>query len=91
MTTPDMRFTDLHGERIAYRDVGTGDTLLLVHGMAGSSATWDAVLGPLSERFRVIAPDLPGTARRRSPGATTPSARSRRSSATCSTTSTSRG
>lgn len=60
MTPPDMQFTDLHGERIAYRDVGAGDTLLLVHGMAGSSATWDAVIGPLSTRFRVIAPDLPG-------------------------------
>ena len=60
MTTPDMQFTDLHGERIAYRDIGAGDALLLVHGMAGSSATWDAVIGPLSQRFRVIAPDLPG-------------------------------
>ncbi|GAC66539.1 alpha/beta fold hydrolase [Gordonia soli] len=51
---------DLHGERVAYRDVGTGDVLLLIHGMAGSSATWDAITAPLSKNHRVITPDLPG-------------------------------
>jgi pimeloyl-ACP methyl ester carboxylesterase len=50
----------LHGERVAYRDEGEGHTLLLIHGMAGSSATWDAVIGRLSRRYRVVAPDLPG-------------------------------
>lgn len=34
--------------------------IVLVHGMAGSSATWRHVLPALAERFTVIAPDLPG-------------------------------
>ena len=34
--------------------------LLLVHGMAGSSATWAHVVPALSERFTVVAPDLLG-------------------------------
>jgi pimeloyl-ACP methyl ester carboxylesterase len=51
---------ELHGQRVAYRDVGRGDTLLLIHGMAGSSATWRSVLPALSQNHRVIAPDLPG-------------------------------
>jgi pimeloyl-ACP methyl ester carboxylesterase len=34
--------------------------LLLIHGMAGSSQTWRAVIPPLSKRYRVIAPDLLG-------------------------------
>lgn len=34
--------------------------LLLVHGMAGSSATWNAIIPRLASRFRVVAPDLPG-------------------------------
>jgi pimeloyl-ACP methyl ester carboxylesterase len=51
---------DLHGQRVAYRDAGRGEVLLLIHGMAGSSSTWRAVLPTLSENYRVIAPDLPG-------------------------------
>lgn len=34
--------------------------LLLIHGMAGSSATWREVMPALAERYTVIAPDLPG-------------------------------
>jgi pimeloyl-ACP methyl ester carboxylesterase len=50
----------VHGHEIAYREAGTGPTVLLVHGMAGSSRTWRAVMPLLAERARVIAPDLLG-------------------------------
>jgi pimeloyl-ACP methyl ester carboxylesterase len=56
----EMSYLELHGERIAYRDAGTGETLLLIHGMAGSSATWRAVIPELAKRYRVVAPDLLG-------------------------------
>ena len=56
----EMKYLDLHGERVAYRDAGTGEALLLIHGMAGSSATWRAVIPALSKRYRVLAPDLLG-------------------------------
>ena len=56
----EMSYLDLHGERIAYRDAGAGEALLLIHGMAGSSATWRAVIPELAKRYRVIAPDLLG-------------------------------
>ncbi len=56
----DLKYLDLHGERIAYVDEGSGEVLLLLHGMAGSSQTWRSVIKPLSRHFRVIAPDLPG-------------------------------
>ena len=36
------------------------DALLLIHGMAGSSETWRAVIPQLSRKYRVIAPDLLG-------------------------------
>jgi pimeloyl-ACP methyl ester carboxylesterase len=55
-----MNYVDLHGERIAYRDTGAGEALLLIHGMAGSSATWRAVIPELSKKYRVVAPDLLG-------------------------------
>ncbi|KUI13760.1 alpha/beta hydrolase [Mycolicibacterium acapulense] len=57
----EMNFLELHGDRVAYRDVGSGaEVLLLIHGMAGSSETWRAVIPQLSRRYRVIAPDLLG-------------------------------
>ena len=57
----DMKFLELHGDRVAYRDVGEGaETLLLIHGMAGSSETWRAVIPQLSRNYRVVAPDLLG-------------------------------
>ncbi|HEY9311688.1 alpha/beta fold hydrolase [Williamsia sp.] len=56
----ELQHVDLHGERIAYVDEGAGDVLLLIHGMAGSSATWRAVVPSLARTHRVIAPDLPG-------------------------------
>ncbi len=56
----ELTYLELHGDRIAYRDAGDGPTLLLIHGMAGSSATWQALVPRLSKKFRVIAPDLLG-------------------------------
>ncbi|MET0700945.1 MAG: alpha/beta fold hydrolase [Mycobacterium sp.] len=56
----DMRYLELHGERVAYQDAGDGEVLLLIHGMAGSSATWRGVIPQLAKNFRVIAPDLLG-------------------------------
>lgn len=56
-----LKYVDLHGDHVAYRDEGSGsEVLLLIHGMAGSSETWNAVLPSLAARHRVIAPDLPG-------------------------------
>ena len=56
----ELKYLELHGERVAYLDEGHGEVLLLLHGMAGSSQTWRSVIRPLSRKFRVVAPDLPG-------------------------------
>ena len=56
----DLRYLDLHGERVAYLDEGQGEVILLLHGMAGSSQTWRSVIQPLSRKYRVVAPDLLG-------------------------------
>jgi len=58
-----MRTALLHGRELAYREAGAGDgkpTILLIHGMAGSSATWREMIPRLEGRFHVLAPDLPG-------------------------------
>jgi pimeloyl-ACP methyl ester carboxylesterase len=56
----EMKYLDIHGERVAYLDEGSGEAILLVHGIAGSSQTWRSVIGPLSRKYRVVAPDLLG-------------------------------
>lgn len=62
MSPPDT--IALHGHEVAYRLHGNGDeTLLLIHGMAGSSDTWRRVMPTLSGSHTVIAPDLPGHGR----------------------------
>jgi pimeloyl-ACP methyl ester carboxylesterase len=51
----------LHGHPVTYTETGPADApvVVLLHGIAGSSHTWDPVL-PHLEHLRVIAPDLLG-------------------------------
>lgn len=56
----DMKYLDLHDDRVAYLDEGSGEAIVLLHGIAGSSQTWQSVMRPLSRTFRVVAPDLLG-------------------------------
>jgi pimeloyl-ACP methyl ester carboxylesterase len=50
----------LHGHRVTYRRAGWGPVVVLVHGITGSSATWEHVIEPLAEHYTVVAPDLLG-------------------------------
>ena len=43
-----------------FRDTGSGDALLLLHGFTGSGDDWKHVFPEPLPGFRVIAPDLPG-------------------------------
>jgi pimeloyl-ACP methyl ester carboxylesterase len=57
---PELRKLQLHGDRIAYRQAGSGPVLVLIHGITSSSATWVRVIPSLARHFTVIAPDLIG-------------------------------
>jgi len=56
----ELQYASMHGHEVAFRTGGSGPVMLLVHGMAGSSATWRYVMPSLAEHFTVVAPDLPG-------------------------------
>jgi 3-oxoadipate enol-lactonase len=49
-------------ERVAVEIEGEGDSVLLIHGLGGSSNTWTPIMGALA-RERTIRLDLPGSAR----------------------------
>jgi pimeloyl-ACP methyl ester carboxylesterase len=55
-----LEHLSIHGHRLGVYVAGTGPVVLLIHGMAGSSATWRHVAPALAERFTVVAPDLIG-------------------------------
>src|SRR5437763_14729450 len=44
---------------IRYRELGTGEPIVLVHGRLVNSLLWADVAELLAKDFRVIAPDLP--------------------------------
>ena len=58
---PDgMQFVRIHGHDVAYRTAGEGPVVVLIHGIAGSSATWARVIDvTLTGTFRVIQAALP--------------------------------
>lgn len=50
----------INGLHIAYTDAGRGPALLLFHAFPLSRHMWDPLIPALADRFRIIAPDLPG-------------------------------
>jgi pimeloyl-ACP methyl ester carboxylesterase len=48
------------GTVLAYRDIGSGPVLLLVHGWAASGIFFEDIAARLADEFRVIIPDLRG-------------------------------
>src|SRR5258708_6221714 len=63
-----MDTIELHGLPYTYRNAGSGPLVVLLHGIAGSSATWEHVIPRLSTRYRIIAPDLLGHGESAKPG-----------------------
>ncbi|HEX5615917.1 MAG TPA: alpha/beta fold hydrolase [Acidimicrobiia bacterium] len=55
-----LRHVRIHGHDVGYRLAGHGPTIVLIHGLAGSSRTWRDVMPALAERHTVLAPDLLG-------------------------------
>jgi len=51
---------NVDGRTIAYRELGSGAAVLLLHGWPTSSYLWRDVMPPIARRNRVLAPDLPG-------------------------------
>src|ERR1700693_5793757 len=47
------------GARVAYRELGAGPPLPLLHSGLLSHKEWEPAVEPLAERFRVVLPDLP--------------------------------
>ena len=69
---PRGQFIEVSGARIHYLDKGTGPPIVIVHGLGGQMGNFTyALLERLTDEFRVILMDRPGSGySRRAPGAT---------------------
>ena len=51
----------VYDQRIAYLDVGAGPPVVLIHGFGGSMWQWEQQQHTLSQYFRILTLDLPGS------------------------------
>jgi pimeloyl-ACP methyl ester carboxylesterase len=58
--TLTSRTADVEGVKLHYLTAGHGPAVILLHGYTQTSRMWKPIIPLLSERFTVIAPDLPG-------------------------------
>lgn len=59
----ESKTVDAKGIRTSYLDAGSGEPVLMLHGSGpgvSGTANWQRNIGPLSQRFRVLAPDIVG-------------------------------
>ena len=52
--------TTVFGQKIHYVEAGSGPTVILLHGLGGSSQGWQLNIAPLAEKFHVVVPDQIG-------------------------------
>jgi haloalkane dehalogenase len=60
MTAATLNTTQVGDLTLAYRELGSGPPVLLVHGWPTSSFLWRDVMAPIARANRVLALDLPG-------------------------------
>lgn len=53
-----MALISVNGIELDYTDVGSGDVVVLLHGLGSTKQDWDLQIPVLSRKFRVIAPDF---------------------------------
>lgn len=62
-----MPFVEINGIKRYYQETGSGDPLLLINGLGGTSISWEPFLPALAPRFRVITSDNRGVGRSDAP------------------------
>jgi pimeloyl-ACP methyl ester carboxylesterase len=55
-----QRWVTVAGRPVNVIDIGSGDPLLLIHGLGGNWQNWLETIPFFARRYRVVVPDLPG-------------------------------
>lgn len=60
LPTLEHKRVEIDGRSVRYASAGTGEPIVLLHGWGGRIESWGVIPSVLSQRFRVVAIDLPG-------------------------------
>lgn len=61
MAVPELKTIEIGGgQRISYREAGSGTPVVILHGLGGRSESWAPQYEGLADRWRVIGWDAPG-------------------------------
>jgi pimeloyl-ACP methyl ester carboxylesterase len=60
MATNTIQTTQVEGQKLAHRELGSGSPVLLLHGWPTSSYLWRDVMPAIARENRVVALDMPG-------------------------------
>jgi pimeloyl-ACP methyl ester carboxylesterase len=60
---PTSKEAVVFGQKIHYKEAGSGPVVVLLHGLGGNSDNWVFNVGALSHKFRVVVPDQVGFGR----------------------------
>jgi 3-oxoadipate enol-lactonase len=66
MASVESGYADVEGASLYYKLVGTGPTLVLLHGFSFDTTLWDGQIDSFSAKFRVLRYDLRGFGRSKS-------------------------
>lgn len=58
--SPNVQHLQVGGLDVAFREMGSGDPAVLVHGLGGMSTNWTDLMHALQDRLHSVAVDLPG-------------------------------
>ena len=58
--SPEVQYLEVAGLRLAYRESGSGEPTVLIHGLGGMSTNWTDCMVALGGELRCCALDLPG-------------------------------
>ncbi|MGH9882367.1 MAG: alpha/beta fold hydrolase, partial [Pyrinomonadaceae bacterium] len=59
-SAPLEKYVVVYGTKIHYVEAGTGPTVILLHGLGGSTNNWALSIAPLAAKFHVVVPDQIG-------------------------------
>jgi triacylglycerol lipase len=59
----ESKTATIYGQKIHYIEAGKGPTVILLHGLGADWSSWSSTIGPLAQKYHVIAPDQIGFGR----------------------------
>jgi len=67
-TAVTWKSVEIYGQKIQYQEAGSGEPVILLHGLGGDSTNWAMTIPALAPHYHIYAPDQIGFGRSEKPG-----------------------